>query len=146
MSLLSTLKDKATELTVEQALVGLSTLALPAIYFFGDLVDTHIAPVVLSSVSPQALVRTLVLAAVLAAIGLTYLFLRVFLKNGLRLKYGIYWDDDKNPHCPVCKSPVAYDEWAFYGYGYCCKACNQIFTLADAEGNKYTPADVLKKL
>lgn len=72
MGLLSTLKDKAIEKAVELALGGLSTLALAGMYFFGDLVDTHISPAILTSVSPQFLVRALVSVAVLVAVVSTY--------------------------------------------------------------------------
>lgn len=30
----------------------------------------------------------------------------------LSLKYGIYWDNEGNPHCPLCKSPMAQTQWA----------------------------------
>ncbi|MGZ3789253.1 MAG: hypothetical protein ACXVLQ_12065 [Bacteriovorax sp.] len=67
-------------------------------------------------------------------------------KTRFKLKYGIYWDKDKNPHCPNCKIPIgAYAKYQA-GWGYYCKPCNKIFKLTDAHGNDINPTQVLKEL
>jgi hypothetical protein len=65
----------------------------------------------------------------------------------LQLKYGIYWDKDKNPHCPSCQKPVAaYGEYSMLGKGYYCKPCNKVFPLADASGNNIDPKIAISEL
>jgi len=67
-------------------------------------------------------------------------------KPEFRLKYGIYWDSDKNPHCPNCKIPVAgYSEYQV-GKGYYCKPCNKVFPLQDSAGNDINPTQVVSEL
>jgi len=37
----------------------------------------------------------------------------------LKLKYGILWDKNKNPHCLVCKNAgLDYNEWNYGQLGY----------------------------
>ena len=68
-------------------------------------------------------------------------------KEPFRLKYGIYWDKDKNPHCPSCKIPVAaYGDYQMSGKGYYCKPCQKVFALADASGKNIDPVKVLAEL
>jgi len=31
--------------------------------------------------------------------------------NALVLKYGVYWDKDRNPYCPKCKTPTTHTAW-----------------------------------
>ena len=62
------------------------------------------------------------------------------------LKYGIYWDGDKNPHCPNCKIPISgYSEY-LEGRGYYCKPCEKIFPLTDINGNNISPEQVIREL
>lgn len=64
----------------------------------------------------------------------------------LTLKYGIYWDKNKNPYCPVCEKPVAYDQWQYETWGYYCKPCKFTYELRDALGNKLQPEKALLEL
>ena len=65
----------------------------------------------------------------------------------LRLKYDIYWDRHKNPHCPSCKKPLsAYNEYMYSGKGYYCKPCKKVFPLTDVHGNRVEPAQALSEL
>ena len=32
----------------------------------------------------------------------------------LTLKYGVYWDENGNPFCPKCKTPMSQVKWATY--------------------------------
>ncbi len=47
-------------------------------------------------------------------------------KTSHKLKFGIYWDREKNPHCKNCKIPLGScnDEGSYYCYG--CNCTNQI--------------------
>lgn len=68
-------------------------------------------------------------------------------KTDLKLKYGILWDKEKNPHCPVCKNAgLHYNEWNYGELGYRCNSCNQVFGLKDATGKDIKPADAVKSL
>ena len=67
-------------------------------------------------------------------------------RQKLRLLYGILWDKDKNPHCPVCKNPgVQYDNWN-YQWGYHCRNCKQTFALVDSSGVDVKPEVAIAQL
>lgn len=67
-------------------------------------------------------------------------------RQKLRLVYGILWDKNKNPHCPVCKNPgIQYDNWN-YQWGYRCLNCNKTFALVDSLGNDVKPEIAIAKL
>jgi hypothetical protein len=84
-------------------------------------------PQVLDLLSKQTLLAGLGLSIVLNLLELTYYLLRLEkLDTGFKLKYGIYWDKDQNPHCPHCKTPVTYGDYADSS-GYYCKPCNHVF-------------------
>jgi hypothetical protein len=68
-------------------------------------------------------------------------------EEDLKLKYGIYWDKNKNPFCPNCKIPIgAYDEYYMDDTGYRCKSCEKIFPLTNAKGEQITPEQAIKEL
>ncbi len=109
-----------------------------------------IAPLAIPAVESSLAPRTL-----LAILGLS-LFLNVALSvavwrltskpTELRLKYGVLWDKDKNPHCPICKNGgLDYDEWT-YRLGYLCKSCDKVFPLKDSSGNDVKPVDAIASL
>lgn len=49
----------------------------------------------------------------------------------MRVKYGIYWDDEARPHCPACETPLT--AYAVYNngtaYGFNCVKCDKIVSL-----------------
>jgi hypothetical protein len=105
-----------------------------------------ILPAIESAVSKQVLLALLVTSLVLNVIFLVIVWL-ISKKELFRLKYGIYWDKDKNPHGPSCKTPVAaYGDYGVGGAGYYCMPCKQAFPLADASGKNIEPTQVLAKL
>ena len=58
-------------------------------------------------------------------------------RDKLQLKYGIYWDKNKNPFCPKCKIPLgAYDNYYMDDIGYLCKSCNKVYPLIGNMGKK----------
>ena len=98
----------------------------------------------------SSLSKSVLLKITLASLALNIILLAIFWvtrkKSEFKLKYGIYWDSDKNPHCPACKIPTgAYNEYQA-GWGYYCKPCGKIFPLTDAAGNDIKPAQVLAEL
>ncbi len=114
-------------------------------------VGTKLAPIVVPALEEKLPKETLV-SLLLASLGLNFITVILFWilnKKPLaefRLKYGIYWDKDKNPHCPNCKIPIgAYSEYTA-GWGYYCKPCGKIFPLSDASGNDIKPEQAVREL
>ena len=69
-------------------------------------------------------------------------------RETLKLRYGILWDKEKNPHCPVCKNPgLRYAQWSHGGsFGYRCNPCNKVYTLCDASGKAVEPEVAISEL
>lgn len=132
--------DKLIEHAAECAVAALSILL---VYVAGQLAP--VALPLLDALSNRVLLA-LMLASLLINVLLALLIYYVTRKSPLRLKYGIYWDKERNPHCPACEKPVAaYGEYNS-GWGYYCKPCGKVFPLADAAGNDKQPADVVREL
>lgn len=102
-----------------------------------------------------SLLSALSMPILLSLLGTSLLMNFVFLiivwvnesKREFRLKYGIYWDKDKNPHCPSCKIPLAaFGSYQMGGTGYYCKPCKQVFPLADATGKNIDPTSAMGEL
>lgn len=132
--------DKLIEHAAECAVAALSILL---VYVAGQL-----APVFLPLVDAltNRVLLALLLASLLINVLLALLIYFATRKSPLRLKYGIYWDTEKNPHCPSCQKPVAtYAEHAA-GWGYYCIPCGKAFPVADAGGNHKKPAEVVREL
>ena len=112
----------------------------------GSQIAPALLPAIDAALSKTALLSLLVLSIVLNLVFLALVFY-LAKKPPLKLKYGIYWDKDKNPHCPSCKIPIAaYNEYTTAGKGYYCKPCNEVFPLQDARGKDIDPDMVLKEL
>ncbi len=127
---------------VESAVASITVLFVWAMY--------QLAPVILPAIEGAASKQVL-LALVLSSFGLNAILVLLvwsLSKNEpFRLKYGIYWDKEKNPHCPSCKTPVAaYGNYQSGGRGYYCKPCKKVFPLADAAGNNINPEQVIAEL
>jgi hypothetical protein len=141
MTFIDKVKDSLASRAAEGIAVSLTVLLAWAAY--------HVAPVVLPAIEAVASKQVL-LALLVTSLVLNVLFALVvwFLskKELFRLKYGIYWDKAKNPHCPACKIPVvAYGKYQG-GTGYYCKPCKKIFALADAAGRDIDPTEALAEL
>ena len=113
-------------------------------------VASAIAPVVgrviMDSLSKEGIV-TLLLASLAINCVLLIVVWAVYKGPEFRLKYGIYWDKDLNPHCPSCKIPVGgYGEYTGGGKGYYCKPCGKVFSLTDPHGKHIDPQTVLDEL
>lgn len=136
------LKEAALSRAVEASAAAVTVLV--------GWIVTEIAPILLPSIEAVAtkklLLSLLGLSLLLNLAMLTVVWL-LSKKSQLRLKYGIYWDKDKNPHCPSCKNPVSqYGNYQTIGEGYFCKTCSKLFPLADAAGNSISPEVVLNEL
>lgn len=138
------LKDALTNRLAEGIWAGLLAALGWALY--------QIVPLVLPVLEEKLPLRVLfaVLGVSVAAnLILGFLLRQATARPALRLKYGIYWDQDKNPHCPACKIPVgAYGAYGEYSAdtGYYCKPCGKIFPLADAHGRDISPSKAQAEL
>jgi len=86
---------------------------------------------------------------ILLILSIVYLLFRNN-ESSLTLKYGIYWDSNKNPHCPICKKPVnRYDTYCVVMHhekGYMCGFCEKVAILANSNGEPVTPEEARKSL
>jgi hypothetical protein len=137
--------DKIKDSIVSKAAEGLA-LSVSAIVIWTGI---QIAPVVLPAIEGN-IPKTTLISLLLASLALNIILVVVFWifnrKPELALKYGIYWDGRKNPHCPSCKIPISgYGNYQA-GKGYYCKPCKKIFPLCDASGNDVNPEQAIREL
>ena len=140
-------KEKIENAFVSKAAEGVAiSVGVLAIW-----VGKKLAPIVVPALE-QKLSKEVLVSILLASLSLNILVLILFWilnrrsKSEFILKYGIYWDRDKNPHCPNCKIPIGgYGEYDA-GWGYYCKPCAKIFPLTDANGNDIKPDQVIGEL
>lgn len=142
MSVADKLKEAVLSRAVEASAASITVLLGWAV--------SEIAPILLPSIEAVAtkklLLSLLGLSLLLNLALLALIWLLSKKPPQFRLKYGIYWDKDKNPHCPSCKTPVAaYNEYQS-GKGYYCKPCKKVFPLADASGNDIDPKIAINEL
>ena len=141
MNFFDKVKDSLADRAAQGVASSLTVLLIWAAY--------QVAPVILPAIE-SAVSKRVLLSLFIASLVINIIFLIVAWstsrKAPFRLKYGIYWDKHKNPHCPSCKTPVAaYGEYQL-GKGYYCKPCKKIFALADASGKDIDPAQALSEL
>ena len=142
MSLLSRAKEAAISRTVEACAAAITVL----IAWFLSLIAPAIWPAILKAVPIQALLPVLLLSLLLNLIlGLLLYLATKKPEPEFQLHYGVYWDKNRNPHCPVCKNPVVYDNWGYQGFGYHCQPCNKVTPLKDAAGVEIKPEQVFQK-
>jgi uncharacterized protein YqhQ len=142
MTFFNKLKDAMAERAAEGIAASLTVLLVWAVY--------QIVPIVLPAIE-AAISKQVLLALLVSSLILNVVFLCVVWFNAgsgvLRLKYGIYWDKQKNPHCPSCEKPLSdYNDYGYSGTGYYCKPCNQVFPLSDALGKRIPPAQAISEL
>ena len=133
------------EIIISRATEGLAISVTVIVIWVSSEVGHVILPAIESSHSKSQL-----LSLLLASLILNIVFLSLFWlfrkKIDYRLKYGIFWDSDKNPHCPNCKIPISgYDKY-ITGWGYYCKPCNKVFPLYDECGNDIKPYQAISEL
>jgi len=138
-------KDKLKNSITSKAAEGLAVAASTIIIWAA----IKIAPVVLPAIESN-LSKELTVSLLLASLALNIIFAILFWvlhkKSEFKLKYNIYWDNEKNPHCPNCKIPIGgYNEYQT-GKGYYCKPCGKIFPLTDANGNDIKPQQAINEL
>ena len=138
--------ERVKETLINRAAEGLALSVSIILIWAASKIGPVVLPILESSLSKSLLVTLL-----LASFALNFIFLVLFWvtrkKSEFKLKYGIYWDKDKNPHCPNCKIPIgAYGSYQSGGKGYYCKPCGKIFSLTDASGNHIEPEQAVSEL
>jgi hypothetical protein len=102
-------------------------------------------PAIKAGIPSEAIFPALLLSFVINVILVALLYSATRKEDPfLQLRFGIYWDKDKNPYCPVCQKPVVYDNWELFGWGYYCTPCNKVTPLKDAHGKNLKPEQVLQ--
>jgi len=139
------LKDKVKEVFESRIAEGLAASVTVIVIWAAYKITPVIMPAIESVLSVQ-----IIFPLLLASFALNIIFLILFWvltkRPEFKLKYGIYWDSEKNPHCPNCKIPIGgYAEYDA-GKGYYCKPCKKIFPLTDANGNNIDPQQVINEL
>lgn len=141
MSILSRAKEAALSHTVEACAAAIAVL----LAWVFSIVAPVLWPAISAAVPPQALLPALLLSLLLN------LILAVLLYSATRkpepefqLRFGVYWDKNNNPHCPVCQKPVVYDDWGYQGWGYYCQPCSKVTPLKDSAGREIKPEQVFQ--
>lgn len=117
-------------------------LVVSLLGFFLHEITTIVQQQCVGSLSSRQLL-TLIMFSIFLILLLVSLVFYFLIKDKLTLKYGVYWDKDKNPYCPCCKKPVHADEWvSINGFGYRCNDCNYNVALKDYLGNRILAKDV----
>ena len=143
MTFFRKVKDSLADRAAEGIAASLTVLLAWAAYQLAPVV----LPAIESALSKQALLAILVVSLVLNVVFFIVAWLTTKSASAFRLKYGIYWDKGKNPHCPSCKTPLAaYGNYKYSGLGYFCTPCKKVFKLADASGNNVEPARAITEL
>ena len=138
--------ERVKESIVSRAAEGLAVSATVLVIWAASEVAPILIPAIASGLTKEVMV-SIALASLGLNLVLAILFWVTNKKPALRLKYGIYWDAEKNPHCPNCKIPIAgYGNYESGGQGYYCKPCKKIFPLQDSSGKDMNPAIVVSEL
>ena len=140
MSLLS----NAKEAVLSNILAVCSAAITALLLWFLTLIDKSVLyKAIVEAVPAQSLLPLLLLSLLLNLILLYFLYLATQKSEPeLQLRYGIYWDKQHNPFCPVCQKPVAYDDWGIGGVGYYCQPCKKVTPLKDSLGKELKPSQV----
>lgn len=112
--------------------------------WFLSLVAPILKPAILAALPAQAVLPLLLLSLLLNLIFAVLIYQTTKKQEPeLQLRFGVYWDKNKNPHCPVCQKPVRYDDWGYSGVGYYCQPCKQVTTPKDLTGKNMTSTEAL---
>ncbi|MDH5829820.1 hypothetical protein QFW80_04720 [Luteimonas sp. M1R5S18] len=106
-----------------------------------------VAPAVESAL-PVRVVLAILALSLIVNVGFAVAIWRLSPKlQALKLKYGILWDSEKNPHCPICKNAgLDYGEWNYGQLGYFCNSCEKVYGLKDSAGKDVKPNDAIAAL
>ena len=79
------------------------------------------------------------------------LYLKQRIKNKIKLrpKFGVLWDRNKEPYCPICENPLARYKVRLSGKtetGFNCANCDKRFSLITDEGKRITVIEAKKLL
>jgi len=126
---------------ISSALVALAGLflSIPVLFF-----DFLLRPSFLQAISTTDPAKPLRLILVLGICLLAFvtfsflLILKLIRKPKLKPRFGVYWDKEKNPYCPICKKLIAtsYHDGKPLDPYFICLKCDIIIRLRDERGNQ----------
>ena len=137
--------EKLKEALLGRISEGVAAAIIALILWAGYELTPALLPAIESVISKRVLLA-LFISSLLLNIVLAIVIWATKKKGKFILKYGIYWDKNKNPYCPSCKTPLAAYGRYTLGLGYYCRACRKEFPLADSTGKDVNPADAIKEL
>ncbi len=109
-------------------------------------VGTAIVPAIEKSVSARVLLILLCLSVLLNLAGASFAIYAIR-KTKLRLRFGVYWDKDCHPHCPLCQSPLSYfRESRNARVELQCKKCRKGFDLSEVDGKWISVESAIERL
>ncbi len=113
------------------------------------LTMNQILPVVLPAIEksiPKRALLTLLVLSILVNVLLAVYISYQSRKSSLTLRFGVYWDRERNTFCPVCRSPMSsYGEYAA-GTGFYCTKCEEIIELREVNGDPISLKSAVEKL
>lgn len=144
MSFVEKAKEAAMSKTAEMIVASIAAILLFVFY----QISPYLLEAIDKALSPRLLLALLALSFVINLFLLAYLFgLNKNVNSSLFLRFGLYWDKDKNPYCPLCQKPVSTHN--FYGEmknEYYCKPCNHLIHLTGEDGQKITRKEAIDAL
>lgn len=117
----------------EKVVSGISTaVCLLLVWGFMKIfapIIPKLTPVVIEYVNSEVLMTIVLLFAVIILVLIFIIYMNR--KRALALKYGIYWDKENNPLCPIHKTPLGvYDNYSHRIGFLCCKCNNEVHPMS----------------
>jgi len=141
MTILSKVKDGFLEHVGAACAAAVVTLLGWILYQIAPV----LVPAIESGVSLRIILAILLLSVLLNVV-LAFICWHTSRPTKLTLRFGILWDKEKNPHCPVCRNAGV--RFGVYQSkpSYFCNPCSKVYNIADASGNSLTPDEALAHL
>jgi len=139
--MLQELQKKLLEHSVSIVVTLLTGLFLLA----GKEIMVLLSPQVLDKLPKKAALSLFLLSLLVNCIMCAWVII-LYRSRQLTLRFGLYWDKDLNPYCPVCQSPLgAYGDY-MTGRGFNCIKCNEIVLITAPDGSNPTLPETIRLL
>jgi hypothetical protein len=107
----------------------------------------QICSTILALISPRQLLTLLLISLSVNLTGIAFKLASLKSQQSLRKRFGVLWDSEKNPYCPICNSHLAtHNQFGHMENEYFCKPCNNLVYLTDSSGKQITRVYALKNL
>ncbi|WP_339412816.1 hypothetical protein [Pseudomonas sp. EA_35y_Pfl2_R5] len=144
MSFIEKTKEAILSKAVEASIASISALLLFIFY--------QISPVIITAIESAISQKTLLALLALSIVTNIFLLALVILtnsksKNDLYLKFGVYWDKDKNAHCPICKNVLSTNNrFGPLSEEYYCNPCKKLTYTTNATGEQIPRQEAIERL